>query len=282
MKKMLKYDLKAVAKMWWLIAVATIFFALTGAGALRGAIELFKSETAPLIALLMIIYVFFAIFAIAVGGFVTSILVYLRFYKNLFTDEGYLTFTLPVSRSSIFFAKTLNAFIWSVANGILIAVSVLIFTLFLSGITEDVGGPAFAEMLEMLGLGVFTNAPGFITILALESLIALAASSFFGICLIELCITVASVVAKKGKLIVAIAIYILSSNVLGVAVEIFSIFASLILGPGFATIGSSIGVGGQRALICVGIMMVVAIIAAIGAVLYAITQNLIERKLNLA
>ena len=43
---------------------------------------------------------------------VTLIFVFIRYYKNFFTDEGYLTFTLPVKRSTLLNAKTVNAMIW--------------------------------------------------------------------------------------------------------------------------------------------------------------------------
>ena len=49
-------------------------------------------------AMLLVIACVMAIIASAV---VTELLVFVRFYKNFFTDEGYLTFTLPVSRKDL-------------------------------------------------------------------------------------------------------------------------------------------------------------------------------------
>ena len=57
-----------------------------------------------------------ALFAVVAFCVVSTILVYVRFFKNFFSDEGYLTFSFPVPRRTLYLAKTVNAFIWNLAT----------------------------------------------------------------------------------------------------------------------------------------------------------------------
>ena len=52
-----------------------------------------------------------------------------RFYKNLMTDEGYLMFTLPVSRSQLIWSKLIVSMAWGILSAVLAA---LMWTMVLS------------------------------------------------------------------------------------------------------------------------------------------------------
>lgn len=54
-----------------------------------------------------------------------AFLVY-RFYKNFFTDEGYLMLTLPVRTPSLIFSKLTNAWIWMIFSGVIAIFSLYI------------------------------------------------------------------------------------------------------------------------------------------------------------
>ncbi len=53
------------------------------------------------------------IFVVLIG---TIIFLLVRFYKNYYTDEGYLMFTLPVSSTSLIFSKLLSALVWTIVS----------------------------------------------------------------------------------------------------------------------------------------------------------------------
>lgn len=81
-----------------------------------------------------------ATLAITVYGFVavgavllTMALMVYRFYKNLMTDEGYLMFTLPVSRSQLLWAKLIVSTVWSALTVLLGILSMLLATQVLLG-----------------------------------------------------------------------------------------------------------------------------------------------------
>ena len=74
-------------------------------------------------AMLVMVY-YFAIFACGFG-----IMVYLavRFYKNMFTDEGYLTHTLPVTPRALLLNKVITMSAWNLIGIAAIFVSIFIF-----------------------------------------------------------------------------------------------------------------------------------------------------------
>ena len=109
--------------------------AVVGSAMLRFIIEgtenlMFEDPISTLLLMGAILVVFACLVAIVLSFILTMVLIYVRFYKNLYTDEGYLTFTLPVSRKQILLSKTLNAFIWYILHGLLVAVALFLFILF--------------------------------------------------------------------------------------------------------------------------------------------------------
>lgn len=56
------------------------------------------------------------VFCLAALSFCVTICTAVRFYKNLFTDEGYLMFTLPVKTSDLLLSKMLVAVLWKLIS----------------------------------------------------------------------------------------------------------------------------------------------------------------------
>lgn len=57
---------------------------------------------------------------------VTFIIIILRFYKNLMTDEGYLMFTLPVKPLQLINSKLITSIIWIIVSVITVFLSLLV------------------------------------------------------------------------------------------------------------------------------------------------------------
>lgn len=297
-KKLLKYDMTSVWRLWWIAATIIPIASVVGALLLRFIIStamknfsldyVVEEESTDFIASLLIIVAVFAVFAcimaIALSFVLTMVLVYVRFYKNLFTDEGYLTFTLPVSRKQILLSKTVNAFIWYCLHGLLIVGAVLIFLL-LAPPAEEGGfiintvafkwiGDIFGEIWGYIGAWTLPIAAGAVVFLLITTL--------QGIALLHLSITIGSVIAKKAKIVAAIGIYYAFNTASSMIWQlIFSCFTYGIL-PGITVImpeptGSEIG-----ALISLCLAAVIAVSGVITVVLYNLTQHMLDRKLNLA
>lgn len=92
--KLLKYDLRAVFKYWWMAAVASAIIAALGGICISIVnVDYTKYGALQTIATLGIVL---AVIGIVIFFTLSEILVLVRFYKNFYSDEGYLTFTLPV------------------------------------------------------------------------------------------------------------------------------------------------------------------------------------------
>ena len=60
------------------------------------------------------------VFAAVVG---TTVYLIVRYYKSMYTDEGYLTHTLPVQTHTTMIGKTIVAVCWMVIDGVAVALS---------------------------------------------------------------------------------------------------------------------------------------------------------------
>ena len=282
MKKLLKYDLKAVFRLWWIIAIASVCLSILGGLSLRYAIGLLEGEDAPLVAILLLLFGIVSIVLVAAGSLGTTFLTHARFYKNLFTDEGYLTFTLPLKRSSILFAKTLNSTIWQLSHFLLLIICAIIYLLSLSGL-DLLGGVNISEIFGAFDeLALFSKAPFFTATVIFELILFLISTSIFSTCLIQLCITIGSIIAKKSKVIVAVVIYIVATNVIGAITQLLTLFGSFILSAGIVELSDTISAADGRALLSIGMAIAFVIVSTFTVIVYAITQNLIDHKLNLA
>lgn len=156
LKKLIKYDFKALNRYLLLIHA----FLLAAAAAVR----IFLTEPLRIGDSRSVIVSTFGIILfvlIAVGiSFATSLLTAIRFYKNLFSDEGYLTLTLPVTRGQHLFSKTIVGTAWCLLDQLLLLGS--IFLIFHAEPLRDLFNANKAELLEAFG---FTGAYADLTLL---------------------------------------------------------------------------------------------------------------------
>lgn len=110
LKKLLKHEFRAVSRFLLPIHLLLLIACVIGRFVFQLLLQL--QIESPLFSLILL---FFLLFLIAVP-FVTSIYIAVRYYKTLYTDEGYLTFTLPVSRGQLLFSKAFVACVWSVLD----------------------------------------------------------------------------------------------------------------------------------------------------------------------
>ena len=278
--KLLKYDFKYVARIWWMLAVGV--FGLTVAASLVFRAIFSNMNGGGFFAFLAAIGTFFLIVSF-VGIFgslvVTEVLVFVRFYKNFYTDEGYLTFTLPVKRSKLLLSKTLNSIIWFVLHTALILVCVVIFMAL--GIDSSLS----ASPLKMIAgfVGSLWDKVGFwLIVYAVEAILLFVVLSAFTTCLVQLCITIGAIVAKKQKVLAAVGIYYLVNTVLSTVGSVFLVVFLAGLFEGFAVLIG--GLSAFAANAAIALVLLIAILASLLVVLivYFMTLGRIERKLNLA
>lgn len=117
--KLLKYDLKWNCKALVVFYVLAIFFAIIG----RSLTEIENSIILDIIGKICI----GTSIAMIVNALINNLIrVWVRFNRNIYKDESYLTHTLPVDKKTIFLSKVLSAIITMIITGIVIVLCLAI------------------------------------------------------------------------------------------------------------------------------------------------------------
>lgn len=117
--KLIKHEWKSTARLLLPLNLLIIGFSIIGR-ILLGFNVFKKFEEIGII--LLISYILFLV----VCAVVTYIFIIYRFYKNHFTDEGYLMFTLPAKPYELILSKLILAFGWLMINMVVITASIIL------------------------------------------------------------------------------------------------------------------------------------------------------------
>lgn len=280
--KLLKHEWKANWRLLGILSLAVIGLALVGTIALRVMVNYgdMLTESNFFLALLMLplaLLVFIGFIGLVIYAAAVLFVLLFRFYKNKFTDEGYLTFTLPVNTHQIFLSSGLIMLAWLIIAVVLVVV--LFAAMILFGTATQ--GLVNMELIRNLQgtkdvLQIFDEiyrsilGDGYDILLLLSLVIA----PVYTVVLAMSCITLGAVVAKKHKILAAIGIYYGANTVLGIVSSVITTIPSLIfLGTQGAT-----SVNQQFSLAMAVQLMIYAGVIVGG---YFLSTNLMKKKLNL-
>lgn len=134
--KLLKHEWKAVWKVPMLLfGILMIMAVMAG---LTFSLPIWDSEWIglPLSGVMLLMMFYFALIGVSVG---VSIYFAVRYYRNMFTDEGYLTHTLPVTSHQLLLSKVITMCGWQLISGIAVIISLILFggVTFLSLVPKD-------------------------------------------------------------------------------------------------------------------------------------------------
>lgn len=118
--KLFKHEFKETAKL--LIPLNLVLVALTAIGAILLGTSVLQNESFELLAISSMLIYILSIFALFI---ITTVYLTIRYYKTMYSNEGYLTHTLPVSSTAVVNTKVLVAAFWS-----LIAMCITICSVF--------------------------------------------------------------------------------------------------------------------------------------------------------
>lgn len=138
--KLMKHDLIAIFRVLGFFMIGAAVFGILGRILL--AVSVVK-EGAFGVSLLFLLFYIFAVCALVVAAYAIAIT---RFYKTLFSGEGYLTLSLPASPAQIVWSKLLSSLIAVVASGVVSGLTVSLFFIgWNEAITEE-----FRMLFEMI------------------------------------------------------------------------------------------------------------------------------------
>ncbi|MBQ9749983.1 MAG: hypothetical protein IJV87_05315 [Clostridia bacterium] len=275
LKKLLKYDLRAIFKYWWILAISSVGLSIIGGMCLYALTNFIDTDPNALMIMVAVLGIVATVIGLSAFLIVTEILIFVRFYKNFFTDEGYLTFTLPVKRSQLLNSKLIVTVAASLATILMLIVDVVI--------VFAIGSPDFfnAEIWRSIGwiFGEVAQALGaYAIVYAIEIVLIGIFVALSSILLLYICITLASIIVKKAKVVAAIGIYYGAYTAVSFAAQLIYIFGMMFLSGTFANIPET-AMMGAASLILLVLLMFVAVLCVS---LYLLEYYLLDKKLNLA
>lgn len=277
LKKLLRYDLKSVFKYWWIAALASV--GLSVASGISLSVITADRDVPTFIALLIILTLIFSIIGIVAFPIITYILAYVRFYKNFFTDEGYLTFTLPVKRSQLLNSKLITCVLTMFGSAIIVFADIII--IFAIGAGESFYNELLSPMSQSFS-ALFNNFSAsdmvYLWLNVIIILLMLLLSSVFSTLFMFVCITFAAVITKKAKVITAIGIYYVANGVISGFMQIVYIFGISSISDWVSALPKDM----HDPLITIILFDVLLALALLSMLLYALNYFMLDRKLNLS
>lgn len=258
--KLMKYDFKATWGLLGVLSLIALGVGTLGSGIVRMLNRGYQGFPQTLLVLAMMSVVFYL-----VGYCIASMFLLLgRFYKSRFTDEGYMTFTLPVSTHQVLLSGFLNCTLGLILCALVALLSFGILVFF--GVEELDGNrwefvklcfDHLPELLDMVGLG---NLLMFLAMLLLGFVSEVLT--------IMLAITLGSIIARKHKLLTGVAAYYgihMLVTIASVSILSSSVFDMMMDQAGFQRFGG----------------LTIAGYAMLSLVCYFAMYYLTSRKLNL-
>lgn len=263
--KLVKYDLKYGMRIFIVLHAILVTACILGRFLFMNQLDFsLKAETylSPLI-------LFFSLFLLLFTGvgFGINILLVVRFYKNLYTDEGYLTWTLPATAPQQLWAKIISGVIWEVSSVLISAASLMILV---SGDNvTDAYAQVAADITKSLGMPI--------TQFGISMLIYSLIGTLGSIVMLYLCVAIGQLFPGH-RILCAIVTYFIMTAVIQILT--FALMFAFKIGPGtiYAIaqerptthyIVTSFRLG--------GVMSVIIMIAA-----YFGVQYIMNKKLNLS
>lgn len=271
--KLLKHEWKAV----WKIPVLLIGILLAAAmmAGFTFHLPIWDSEWVglPLSGVMMIITFYVAIIGVSLG---ITIYFAVRYYKNMFTDEGYLTNTLPVSSHQLLLSKVITMFSWNIISILAVAASIVIFMgMIILAFMEPGDGKTIVDgFWELFDMSIWDSPymqefEGF----CVSMIVMVLASAFSNTMTIVASVTIGQMV-RRHRILGAFGAYFAIGTVM-------QIISTVILFPYMISTFDNVYVETPFPLMTVMYLIISAVSVIIGVGLYFLSEYLIRKQLEL-
>ena len=209
--------------------------------------------------------------ALAAAVTVIAVLIFVKFYKSMVTDEAYLTFTLPVTAGQLIGAKFLSAAVWALIGG---AVIFLAFCVIGSGLLVSGGQDArevFSEMTEELA-GILRDNTGEVLLLLLFA-VSGAMRTYFQI---TCAILFGASVVRKYKALAAVGMVFAVNFAVNLILSLVGVTYMLPL-----IFGVSTGFGADDAGMTTVLWIQIAVNALLTAVFWWWSRHIAKKSVNI-
>ncbi len=282
--KLMKYDFRSIRRFGLpMILVMLVVYAF---GTLNKLLMSFASEQlmaadAPpiwvVIVLLTALFELLVSFVSSGAAIAMQIIIFVDFYQTLVTDQGYLTFTLPVRPSQILLSKLLCGSFWSLVVSLVTLVGMFGMELVMTAnsmVSVDLN--MSMELIKIMLEGLFGALP-FTDVMIMGTMLILLipVSLVNSLLLYYMAIFFASVVSRKNRVLVAIGSIFGVNFVYGILASIVVFIIFLISGV-IAALAENVVLLVELVL---GLMLI--LLAATSVLFFWLTKYMMEKKLNL-
>ena len=199
--KLLKYEWKSCVRLMTVLAACALGVAVLCGLNIRFIVAYETGKLDDAFAFAMIpsfLFLIFAYYGFIIYASANHYILLYRFYKTRFTDQGYLTFTLPVKTNHIYLSSAVNILIWqAISITVLLACVAIIIFIGLPWKSVAMFLSAIPNAIHLF----FTDFPGFIY------LIYIPLTSVSSVFISMSAIVVGSVLVKRHKLLASIGIW---------------------------------------------------------------------------
>ena len=277
--KLLKYDSKSLSKLIFPISLAAILATALGCGLIAFMnVTVANSANTNVIDVVLNMtcgmMIFFCVLALIAFGIAVQIVLIQRYYTSFFTDEGYLTFTLPVSAHSLLISKTISAVLFSLYACVIEFVCIVAYILTVIYCNEGLAalGQIPKQIFEMISSQYGID---YIAMFVTYCVLFFAVQAV-SIMIIYLSFTIGSVIATKHRVLAGVGIYLLIITIMSTVQSVVSSVVMFVFGAQ----SDYLYMTGSWLLITLWIS--ISIMLVIGAVCYFVTHYLLKNKLNLS
>lgn len=221
LKKLFLYDMRASSRL--LLPLSCVAPALGLFAVLLNLLSNVARDILLVYVTLNMLYVL-CFLGIAVIALICSFFIVHRYYKNFFTDEGYLTLVLPASMEEQVGAKILSGSLWSLISSAFVSLGVFLaagLPSFLSNLRDPGIFNILLEILQSMFEG-FNGAHVFLSLLS--AVLTLVAQ----IIIFYTAVTLGSLLMRKNKIIGSILFYLVVNFVVNILNTVFSYLLGLI------------------------------------------------------
>ncbi|MDO4568611.1 MAG: hypothetical protein Q4B99_06605 [Clostridia bacterium] len=283
--KLIKHDMRYLSRTILPLVVAIIGIGVL-AGALMGlSIHSFTDivgttanpASTPLAIIGMTISMLIAAFGIGGAAVAVMVIIVGRFYTNLFTDEAYLSFTLPVTGTDHLVSKGISGYIWALIAAVAEIIALLLFMgimlLIVDIPAEFAGAISGAELPQEFGSIISSTLP----ILIIYCLIA----PMSGLMFMYTCIAAGHRISNKHPILVAVALYIgimtVIQSITGVASMLVTVAQAYDV---VIDIDDGLVLSASATLINIEMLIALLINVILLVAGFLVTRHLLTKKLN--
>lgn len=262
-KKLFKHEFAA----YWRVLIP-VWIALMGVSVLGRLVQFLESDSTiyGIVSGSSMLFYVIAIIAAIAFPFVFAII---RFYRNLFTGEGYLTFTLPVTPAQHIWVKVLTA---SALQAISLVVVLLSAAVMMAG---ELLIEVWKAGVYILGI-IYDHMGNHLIWLAIEMMVALLVVMVYATLYYDTCITIGQLF-RKNRVLAAVGVFF------GFYVIEQIIGTCAIIVAAFINWDSLMVFISENIYLCahLGMWLCILLYAVLGLVFYVVTHHIISKRLNL-